>query len=141
MFPAFPNEISSSRQRFGPPGLGGVVNVMFKAFAYGDTGIGTGETLFTLPYTAEIVGYTLNIVTAFNGTVDNTLDFGITGTLTQFGQDFNAAATGQASTGFAAAAMFTPLTTETPFLVTYRGTTPSAGAGVIAVFYVMRSQH
>jgi hypothetical protein len=140
MFGTFPNQISGTSQRFGPPALGGVVNTMFLPFAYNTTSIASGATLFVLPYTAEIVGFTLNVVTAFDGTGTNTLDFGITGALTTFGAAFDASITGQASTGFVASAMFTPLTTETPFLVRYNGTSAAAGAGVIAVFYIMRSQ-
>lgn len=139
MFTAFPNQISNS-DRFGPPRLGGVVNVMFEAFAFDTTDIATGAVLFTLPYTAEIVGYTLNIVTAFDGTGDNTLDFGTTGALTAYGVDFDASITGQVSTGFVASAMYTPLTTDIPFTVKYFGTSAAAGAGVICVEYIMRSQ-
>jgi hypothetical protein len=139
MFTAFPNQISNS-QRFGPPRLGGVVNTLFVAFAYNDTGIGTGEVLFTIPYTAEIVGFTLNVTTAFDGTGDNTLDFGTTGALTTFGADFDASVLGQVSTGFVPAQLFTPMTEDIPFTVTYLGTSPAAGAGTIAVFYIMRDQ-
>jgi len=139
MFTSFTPQIANN-QRFGPPALGGVVNVLFFPFAYNDTGIGTGETLFTIPYTAEIVGFTLNVTTAFDGTGDNTLDFGTVGTLAQFGADFDASVTGQVSTGFVAAQLFTPMTGDIPFTVTYLGTSATAGAGTIAVFYIMRSQ-
>ncbi len=139
MFTAFPNQISDSN-RFGPPRLGGVVNVMFMAFAFNDATIAAGETLFTLPYTAEIVGFTQNITTAFDGTGSNTLDYGTTGALTQFGSGLSAAAIGQIDAGFVAAQMFTPLTGDIPFTVRYNGTSPTAGAATICVFYIMRDQ-
>lgn len=123
-----------------PPLPGGVVNAKAWSFAYNTTGIATGATVFTLPYNAIIIGYLLNIETAFNGTGDNTLDFGTTGALTQFGLDFDASVTGQTSTGFVAAPMFTALTGDIPFTVTYRGTSASAGAGQIAVLYISLSQ-
>lgn len=139
MFTAFPNQIGNDL-RFGPPRLGGVVNVMFLSFAYNDTGIAAGETLFTLPYTAEIVGYTQNITTAFDGTGSNTLDYGTIGALAQFGSGLSAAATGQIDAGFVAAQMFTPLTGDIPFTVRYNGTSATVGAATICVFYIMRSQ-
>lgn len=139
MFTTFTPQVANA-QRFGPPALGGVVNVLFVPFAYNDTGIGTYETLFTIPYTAEIVQITLNVVTAFNGTGTNTLDFGTVGALTQFGAAFDASATGQVSTGFAAAQLFTPMTGDIPFTVRYNGTSASAGSATVCVFYIERSQ-
>lgn len=139
MFTSFTPQIANS-ERFGPPALGGVVNVLFVPFAYDTTDIDTGAVVFTIPYTAEIVGFTLNVTTAFDGSGDNTLDFGTTGALTTFGANFDASITGQASTGFVAAQMFTPMTGDIPFTVQYLGTSAAAGAGTIAVFYIMRSQ-
>lgn len=138
MFTAFAGQIHNSKL-FGPPALGGVVNTLFASFAFGDTGIATGETLFTLPYTAEIVGYTLNIVTAFDGTGTNTIDFGTTGALTTFAAALSAAATGQRSNGFVASAMFSRQAADVPFIVRYNGTSPSVGLAWIAVQYVMRA--
>jgi hypothetical protein len=139
MFTVFTPQISNS-VRFGPPALGGVVNALFVPFTFETTDIDAGAVLFTIPYTAEIVGITLNVTTAFDGTGDNTLDFGTTGALTQFGANFDASVTGQVSTGFAAAQLFTPMTGDIPFTVNYLGTSAAAGAGTICVFYIMRSQ-
>lgn len=139
MFTAFPNQISNN-QRFGPPALGGRVNVLYVPFAYNDTGIGTYEILFTIPYTAEIVGITQNITTAFDGTGDNTLDYGNPADTNAYGDGFDASVTGQVSTGFIASTWFTPFTEDTSFTVIYNGTSASAGAGTICVFYIMRSQ-
>ena len=135
----FPIQISDSN-RFGPPRLGGVVNTWFYPFAYNDTGIASGEVTITIPYTAEIVGWMLNITTAFDGTGTNTLNFGTTGALTQFGAAFDASVTGQAVTGFVASQMFTPMTGDIPLTVQYNGTGASAGAGVIAVSFIERNQ-
>lgn len=139
MFTSFTPQIANDK-RFGPPALGGVVNTLFYPFAYNDTGIASGITLFTLPYTAEIVGWQLVVSTAFDGTGDNTLDFGTTGALAQFGADFDASATGATQTGFVASQYGTPMTTETPVTVKYFGTSAAAGAGILFVYYIMRSQ-
>lgn len=137
MFTAFSPQIHSA-EGFGPPALGGVVNTMFKAFAFNTTGVAAGATLFNLPYGAEIIGYVLNISTAFDGSVANTIDFGTTGALTTFAAAIDASATGQLMNGFVPAAMFTRLSEDTPFIVRYNGTTPTAGAATIAVLYITR---
>jgi len=139
MFPIFLPTVADDKG-FGPPLAGGPVNAKVWSFAFGDTGIATGATLFTLPFQAIIIGYVLNIKTAFNGTGTNTLDFGTTGALTRYGAAFSAASAVQFTTGFVAAQMFTSLTGDIPFTVRYNGTSPSAGVGQIAVLYIAISQ-
>jgi len=139
MFPIFLPTVADDKG-FGPPLAGGPVNAKVWSFAFDDTGIDTGVTLFTLPFQAIIIGYVLNIKTAFNGTGTNTLDFGTTDALTQYGAAFDASATGQSTNGFVAAGMFTSLAGDIPFTVRYNGTAPSTGVGQIAVLYIAISQ-
>jgi len=138
-FGVWPNQVKGP-DGFGPPGLGGIVNVKFAVFNYNDTGIATSETLFALPLGVEIVGIALNVITAFNGTGTNTLDFGIVGNLTAFAAAINAATLGQADSGWTPSALFTQTTGEDDVTVRYNGTTPSAGKAVFAIFYIERSK-
>lgn len=137
VFTAFPDQIQSA-DGFGPPALGGIRNTLFAAFAYNSTGIATGFAQFTIPYNAEIVGWLVNITTAFNGTGTNTLDVGISGALTTYAAALNPGATGQITAGYVAAAMFTKLTADAAILVRYNGTSPSTGAGFLCVDYITR---
>jgi hypothetical protein len=139
MFPVFLPTVADDKG-FGPPLAGGPVNAKTWTFAYNTTDIASGATLFTLPYQAIIIGYFLNIKTAFDGTGTNTLDFGTTGALTQYGAAFDASVTGQTSSGFVASQIGAVLTTDVPFTVRYNGTSASAGAGLISVLYIAISQ-
>lgn len=127
-------------QGFATPYAGGAVNARVWSFAYNTSGIASGVTLFTLPLNAVIVGMTLNLVTAFNGTGTNTLDFGTTGALTQYAASIDASVTGQTSTGWTASRLCTALATDTPITVRYNGTSASAGKGQLIVFYIGISQ-
>jgi hypothetical protein len=109
-------------QGYATPYAGGVINARAWSFAYNTSGIATGATLFTLPLNAVIVGITLNITTAFDGTGTNTLSFGTTGALTQYAASVDASVTGQTSTGWTASQLFTKLATDVPITVRYNGT-------------------
>ena len=133
----FPNQVVFG-DGFGPPALGGAVNVLFASFNSATTGIASGVTLFTIPQNAEIVGYLMNTNVAWNGTGTNTIDFGTTGALTQFAAAQNAGATGQKDDGFVPTQLFVKQTGPVPFTARYNGTTATLGTTFIAVFYITR---
>lgn len=139
MFGIFPNQIKDV-DGFGPPGLGGIINVKYASFAFNTSGIASGATLFTLPNNAEIVLWQLVVSTAFDGTGTNTLDFGTTGALTQFASALAANATGERSNGFDPTQYANRLGANTPVTVRYNGTSPANGAAVLMCFYIERSK-
>lgn len=136
-FGVFPNQIVDS-EGFGPPALGGVVNVLFASFTSATTGIASGVTLFTIPQNAEIVGFLMNTTVAWNGSGTNTIDFGTTGALTQFAAAQPAGSTGQKADGFVATQLFVKETGPVPFTARYNGTTATLGTTFIKVEYITR---
>jgi hypothetical protein len=109
-------------------------------FAYLDYTYESGTAVFFLPNNAEIVGWLLNVNTAFNAGATNTLDVGITGALTQFAAGLSVATAGMVTTGFATAYMGVKLAGITPVTVNYNQTSTVASAGVAYLYcnYIVR---
>lgn len=139
VYGVFPSQIHS-KDGFGPAALGGVINVLFYTFNATDTGIASGVKAFTIPNNAEIIAFCLNVPTAFDGTVANTIDIGTSGTAQQFAAAINAAITGQLWTGFIASQLFSRFTENTDLYVKYNGTAPSNGQATICMYYISRSK-
>lgn len=123
---------------FGPPQLGGVVNVRWGSIAYTQNGV--TAYIATLPEGAEIVGWLLDIGTGFNDSGTDLLDVGDGTTANRFANDISLASAGQVVTGFDSDEMFTPLTAETQIFGTYTGQNSNAsqGAAKLAVFFILR---
>ncbi len=121
---------------FGPPALGGRVNVKYGQVAYTDT---TPKALFTLPAGATIVGWQVNVSVAFNDGTTDLLDLGDGATGNRFADNLDVSAVGQIVNGFVPGELFTPLGEETTVHGTYTGGTGDASAGVatVACLYVV----
>jgi hypothetical protein len=111
--------------------------VKFSAFAYT---VASGTALFTLPNNAEIIGWTLNVTTAFNAATTNTLDIGIAGTQQQFAATLALGVAGQFVVGFVPSQLFTRLPGSQTVTVRYNqtGAAASAGAATLMCEYIIR---
>lgn len=120
---------------FAPPTAGGAVACKYASVAYTDT---TAKTLFTLPAGAVIVGWLVNVSTAFNSSGTDLLDIGNSGTANAYANDLNVASAGQINTGFVVSALFTELTEEVTVTATFVQSVADAttGAATIAVLYI-----
>lgn len=121
---------------FGPPALGGRVNIRYGQVAHTDT---TARALFTLPAGATIVGWMVNVAAAFNDSTTDLLDIGDGATADRFAANLDVSAVGQIVNGFVPGELFTPLGEETTVYGTYTGGTgdASAGAATVACLYVV----
>lgn len=136
-FMAGPSRAITDQDGFAPPSFGGAVAVKFAQVTYQNT---TPKRLFSLPAGAEIVGWLTNVSTLFNAGSGNLLDIGDGATGNRFADNLNVGSVGQLVTGYADDELFVPMTGEVDVYATYvpSGTTPSAGAAVVACFYVVR---
>ncbi|HML22095.1 MAG TPA: hypothetical protein PKD09_10615 [Aggregatilinea sp.] len=126
-----------TRDGFGPVQLGGAVNARFGTLDYTDT---TAKRLFRLPKGAEIVGWMVNIPTAFDASTGNVLDLGDGTTANRFANDLALGTAGQVVTGFDPAEMATPLAADTDVYATYvpTGDAATEGAAQVICLFVMR---
>ena len=122
---------------FTPPDFGGAVAVKYRAITFATM---TAVTLFTLPKGAVIVGWLVNITTAFNGTGADVLDIGLAGTANAYANDLDLTIAAQLVTGFDPSAMFIALTADTAIQATYVNVAAdaSAGAATVCVKYILR---
>ena len=136
MFQAPPLTITRDPDGFPFP-MPGAQMAKFAAFNY-QVAAGTG--IFTLPNNAEIIGWTLNVTTAFNAGTTNTLDIGVAGALTQFAATLALGSVGQVVSGFVASQLFTRLPGVTTVTVRYNQTGGAASAGVATLLaeYIIR---
>ncbi len=120
---------------FGPPQLGGVVNIKWNSFTYQDT---TAKKLFTLPKGAQIVGWIVAPTAGFNGTTP-VLDLGDGMTADRFVADLALADnTNTIVAGFDGAEMFAPLAEDTGVYADYADSGGgSAGAAAVGCLYVI----
>lgn len=132
-----PQRFVSDSDQFTPPTAGGAVAVKYASIAYTDT---TAANLFTLPAGAVIVGWLVNVTTAFNGSSTDLLDIGTSADGDAYANDLDVASTGQQVTGFIVGGLFTELTEETQITATYAdaGGDASAGAATVCCFYITR---
>jgi hypothetical protein len=133
----FADQTPRDADGFAPAQHGGVVNVKYAAFAYTDT---TAKALFTLPKGAEIVGWNVNITTAFNSSGTDLLDVGDGTTANRFANDLVLSTAAQLVTGFDPDEMFVELTDDTTIYATYVQSVADADAGqaTLACFYIIR---
>jgi len=128
---------------FTPPPAGGTLAVKYGSQTY-ENGADNPAELFTLPEGAVIVGWLVNVATAFNDTGTDGLDLGAGTTANRFANDLNVASTGQTVTGFDPDELFDALDAPTTIHATYVGEnagdtgTASAGAATVAAFYITR---
>lgn len=138
---AAPYKFSENPDGFTHPDYGGTLAVKFSAVTY--LNISTlPASLFALPLGAVIVGWIVNITTAFNGTGTNLLDIGISGTTQKYAAALNVGASGQITYGFVASQLFTTALAETAdvqAIYTDGNSNSSAGALTVAVLYMTRS--
>lgn len=122
---------------FTPPDFGGGVAVKYRSVTFANS---TAVTLFTLPKGAVIVGWLVNITTAFNGTGADLLRIGRAGTANAYANDLDLASAVQLVTGFSPAEMFVALTADTAIQATYVNVAAdaSAGAATVCVKYILR---
>ncbi len=73
------------------------LNVSKNTVAYTDT---AAKTLFTLPANADIVGITVDVITAFDDSGTDVLDIGTSGSANRYKNDLSVATTGQTATGW-----------------------------------------
>jgi hypothetical protein len=134
----YDHTILADSDGFGAPRPGGVMNVKFAPISYTQEGVDV--YVGTLPKGAEIVGWVLNVTTAFNDSGTDLLDIGDATTGNRFANDISLATAGQVVTGFDPDELFTELTGDTGILARYTGQNDnaSAGAATIAVYYIIR---
>lgn len=121
---------------FTPPTYGGPVAVKYGSFTRANVS-GSAATLFTLPKGAVIVGWSVNITTAFNAAGNDYLDLGDGTTANRFANDLNLATATQVVTGFDPDELFVELTDETSVVATYVGD-GAAGAATVCCFYIQK---
>jgi len=136
LFQAPPLTITRDSDGFPYP-IPGVQLAKFASFTFA---VAAGTALFTLPNNAEIVGWMLNVTTAFNATTTNTLDVGVAGAQQQFAATLALGTAGQFVTGFVGTQLFTRLPGVTTVTVRYNqtGTAATAGAANLLVEYIIR---
>lgn len=138
---AAPYRFDENPDGFTHPAYGGTVAVKFAPVTYLNLST-LPAALFDLPLGAVIVGWTVNITTAFNGSGTNLLDIGISGTTQKYAASLNVGAVGQITYGFVPGVMFTTALTEplaAQAIYTDGSSNSSAGALTVAVFYILRS--
>ncbi len=133
----FHNQIPRDADGFAPAQHGGVVNVKFGTLTFANT---TAKALFTLPKSAEIVGWIVNVTTVFNSSGTDLLDIGDGTTADRFANDLVVSAAAQLVTGFDPDELFTPLTVDTTVYGKYIQSVADATTGVcsIACLYIIR---
>lgn len=138
---AAPYRFDENPDGFTHPDYGGTVAVKFAPVTY--LNISTlPKALFDLPIGAVIVGWIVNVTTAFNGTGTNLLDIGISGTTQKYAVSLNVSATGQITYGFVASQLFATALTEpssVQAIYTDGNANSSAGACTVGVLYMTRS--
>lgn len=138
MFNAAPYRFAQGTDGFAPPVYGGTLAVEYADVTFEDT---SAVDLFTLPLGAVIVGWIVNITTAFDGGGTNLLDIGYSGSAAAYANDLNVSATGQITYGFVASALFgTPLQETVTVTATYIDGAADAteGAATVCVLYVLQ---
>lgn len=80
----------------GVPG-NGVVMALVASLAYTDAAV--PKALFTIPDTAVIIDWVLNVTTAFNSSGTDLVGIGVSGTQTKFAATVDVSATGLKTTG------------------------------------------
>lgn len=128
--------VETDSDGYGPPQYGGTVNCRYNTVYYYHED--DKAYLFTLPAGAEIVGWSVNVVTAFNGGTD-VMDIGDYDTANKYADDLDITSAGQIVTGFDDDEMFAELSSETQFFASpSSGGTQSAGQANVAVFFIIR---
>jgi hypothetical protein len=115
---------------FAPPLLGGSLAVKHNTIANTNT---TPKNLFSLPRGAVIVGWIVNVRTAFNSSGTDLLDIGDSSVGNRFKNDLDVAAVGQIVTGWVQSELFTPLTADTQITGTYAQSVADSNAGLADV--------
>ena len=125
------------RDGFGPVQFGGAVNVRIGTLDYTDT---AAKRLFRLPKGAEIVGWTVNVPTAFDAGTGNVLDLGDGVTPNRFANDLALGTAGQVVTGFAPDEIATPLAASADVYATYvpTGDAPTEGEAQVICSFILR---
>lgn len=121
---------------YGPYALGGQVNAKFGTVTFEDE---TAKLLFSLPRGAIIIGWLVNITTAFDSSGTDLLDIGTPTDADAFANDINVAATGQVPNGFIPGAMFSALAAETDVEATYTQSVADAttGEAIVSCLYII----
>lgn len=88
--------IGSSNPASAVGSLNNNVVALVASLAYTDT---TAKTLFTIPDTAVIIDWILNVTTAFNDTGTDQVSIGVTGTAGKFASAVDVSTTGLKTTG------------------------------------------
>ncbi len=137
------DQIITDADGFTPPLAGGTLAVKYGSLTF-ENGAANPAELFTLPEGAVIVGWLVNVTTAFNDTGTDVLDLGDGTTANRFANDLNVASAGQIVTGFDPDELFDALDAPTTIHATYVGENAggvgaaSAGAATVAAFYITR---
>lgn len=136
MFGNFNGQTVKAADGFTPPAYHGTVAVKYATVAYTDT---TAKPLFVLPKGAILVGWLVNVSTAFNGSTTDVLDIGTSATGDAYAADLSVASAGQLASGFVVGALFTALTDDVTVTATYADGAGDAtmGAATICAFYIL----
>lgn len=139
VFANFNYQTIRDTEGFAPPQYGGTLAVKHNTVAYTDT---AAKALFTLPKGAVIVGWSVNVRTAFNSSGTDLLDIGNTGTGDAYCADLDVSSVAtlrESTAAFVEAGMFTPLTDDTPITATFAQSVADASAGEadVCVFYYL----
>lgn len=137
-----PRNLITDADGFTPPLAGGAVAVKYGNLTFENVAAAKAE-LFTLPEGAVIVGWLVNVTTAFNDAGTDLLDIGDGTTANKYANDLDLSSVGQIVTGFDPDEMYAALAAPVTFYGTYVGQNPppsgdtaTAGAATVAVFYI-----
>ncbi len=136
-FGNFQDQAFTDSDGFAPPTYRGALAVKHARVTFADT---TTKNLFKLPKGAVIVGWEVNVRTAFNSSGTDLLDIGDASTGNRFKNDLDVATAGQTLNGWVATELFTPLTEDTQITAIYAQSVADANAGSadICVFYYLQ---
>lgn len=130
-------DVVHARDGYGPDRFGGAVSARVATVDFEDT---DAKTLFTLPKGAMVVGWLIDVSTAFDAGDSNTLNIGNDTTADAYASGLDVGSTGQLNTGLVAGTLGVPLAADTPITATYvpAGVAPSQGeATLICLFIVL----